>query len=389
MTTLHPSSSYRYVMCPASAQYEHLPYSFGSPEQATLGNALHEAMKQEVQRSRRVDVPTLALAYGCDEEELEKLFYATRRKLDVVRKYFPHARCEVRLGPLKLNDDFDMVGTPDVFSVPSVKLARLLDYKSGWLGDAESFRYQFMCYGLLLWATYPSIQYVDVVHLPARVSFRKFKDGFHQFFVRLSVEALHQWKERLLDELTRGNYQVGSHCQYCPGQMECPALRGTALALIGDVRKSDEFTVTVTPENVVEVHEAARALSSLLKRVQEAQRAILESWGPQQGKDGRVLGLRDVPVDEWRWSPEAARWLQRHLTREERFAVMSVSKTALERVLADHASYGTKGKHIQEVVSDLRDRGILVRKVTQRIDYLKGKQPTDKSADLLSNLKKR
>jgi hypothetical protein len=256
-----PSSSSRWIKCPASLQYKPSEEETEASKEGTTAHMLNELCWTK--GIDPLDCIGLHLnGFIVDEEMAQGTALWLQTVGDYVKR-FPGctAESEVRLG------DGEFFGTADMLLQFPHDVV-ILDYKYGHTPVEAVNNTQLLCYAaihLLRRDDHPTYHLVIVQPRNGGVkTWTATAAEVEEFYEK--VEAT------IFGDQTK--FCSGSHCNFCPGMLQCPELHQLAV----EPRPEE-----MTPEKAAAVLERAKILKKYLDKVEEYAQNVFESGGAIPG----------------------------------------------------------------------------------------------------------
>lgn len=332
--------------CPSSQLPCEHPYNPES-DAAALGKAVHEALAMMVTGPPYPDLATLAGKHDVELDELSRLYATGRDAWERLERYLApgsetktEQRLEMRGMPF--------TGTADVLTLTQTQLV-CVDWKSGRIRtDVRAQVLGYLCIARALhgprdvyrcvvaWLQYDDIETHD------------FTDGDLNAFM-----ANYHDKVRDIGKA----YAPGAACRYCQRQLVCKAkqefVQSTALAVSDCIRYGKKL---FTPERMGEVYERVKLLEKAIEQFKDAVKLHVAEHGGLDLPNGKRLVERHYQRNIY--DPRAS-WkvlTQKHgFSADEMAQVMSVSATAVKRLIGQKVGQGEKGHAQQAALQDIQD----------------------------------
>lgn len=214
-----------------------------------------------------------------EREDFAKIAYNGVRCWNALAQHFPNPICERELTDA---GTVGLTGHPDVVSIIG-KEARVLDWKTGRVeGDHTE---QLRAYAYLICKTF------DVDTVRAVVCDVRYQDIRKP--VTFTRAELAEWYQQVARRLREQGYATGSHCQYCPRAIECPAKQMLLRTIGNAVIQSDSIIANLDDEKLIRLHDAIGVLEKALTKAKDALRAEVAGRGGRiTTPDGNGLELR-------------------------------------------------------------------------------------------------
>jgi len=349
MNTIRASFLPIAAKCPgALAAGEALRVETESADVARNGSAVHEVCRSIVASGERTQTAVQAAAreHRADADEIGRMSWRAFQWWEANSGAYPGAKTEL-LMQLEAGD-YRLTGHADVVSLPSDAEVRLIDWKSGFLTDADA-EPQMRAYGLLACRTY------NVQRVTATVVW--LRDETEQTWTWTADELETWWRE-----IVRGwshwdgqTFTTGEHCRYCPRLTACPAQRALMRATVSDL-EALETGGQIEAEGVGKLYARVQVVQQMCERFRELARAVVAAHGPIPTPDGRELAL--VQQDREEIIPaEAWQTLLNIIGPDALAEACKVSKTAVLAAVAAKAPRGQKGKAKDALMDELRQGG--------------------------------
>ncbi|MFH0982810.1 MAG: DUF2800 domain-containing protein [Planctomycetota bacterium] len=351
MQTIRASFLAIAAKCPASlAVDEGLRVTSQDADVTRTGSAVHEVCRIIVATSERPQeaVTAAAARNAADPDDVGRMTWRAFQWWDANKGAYAGARTEARM-ELQAGA-YALTGHADVLSLPSGTEARLVDWKSGYLTEADA-EPQMRGYALL------AARQFGVQTVTATVVW--LRDETEQTWTWTAEELAAWWREIVGAWMHwDGNtYIAGDHCRYCPRLTGCPAQRALMRATVADLEGVDAQDASqIEPAKVGAMYGRVQVVEQLCERFRNLARAIVAASGPIPTGDGRELALveqvREVidPLAAWDTLLDA-------IGAEELAGACQISKTAVLSAVSDKASRGQKGKAKDALMGDLRAKG--------------------------------
>lgn len=351
------SSLPRFLECPSSE--EEKPYVYDPPsEAADSGSAAHVALMKMV-RGEEVDLASIAHRYQVEPDEVDALYRFGQRAWKKLVPHFPNARAEERL------EGEVARGTADIFHNDGVTMV-VGDWKSNRV--KRGYMNQLIGYAAAAVDTYgmPESGQVTVIVIWLR---------FHEYEVLNLTEAdIESFKKKVwfAEKRIGKAFAPGSACEFCPHQLDCTPRRHYLQGSAGAIQVADEEGLS--PAVLGKLYSRAKMLSKALDRYDKALRMALAN-GPLEDDAGNQLTLVEQTRDKV--DPRAA-WpiLESAGFDEDDLAgCISMSKTAVLKVVSDRAARGKKGHEKAAMMDALRGAGAVTQTTSKTIKVTNGGTP--------------
>lgn len=358
MLTLRCSGLPLAFLCPGSVRHEGLRID-ETGDAAALGTAAHEGLATLVE-SGRVDwagVAELAKLHGVAEGDLRYLLAQGQKLWAEVHQSYPNASAEHELSYTAPDKAFRLTGHVDVLGGSGGGTLHVGDWKTGRLDGDHSE--QIKGYAALALLATPGAAQATAGVLWVR-------DTEYEHYTMAAAQVA-VWLERLRAEVVDwdGTYRVGTHCQHCPRNHECPAGRAlvrrdvAAIAddgVVANVEDSDALAA-MTPDQVVDLLAKADLVAKYAERVRNAIRSHVMRNGDILGSEKRLTLQRE----ERRGLETLAAFpvLTARLEDEEMAEVIDISLAGAERIAAKKAGKGKGAAAVRELRVALDEAGAL------------------------------
>jgi hypothetical protein len=349
--------------CPASAVAPAIRIeSAGKP--ANLGNGVHEFQSGRI-GGREVDIGDIAARNDVDPEELAPACWQAWNAWTEIAAAFPDPETELALGPIVWGGDkVSLIGTADVVSRPTPSLARIGDWKSGWMdGDHEQ---QVKGYALLIACEFSGeVEAVEAVVINTRLGFKT--------VYRWDVAELESWWDRLAESVAKGadTYRPSvAACRWCRRAHECPARQQL-------VRSSSEAVLSInvsdlTPDRAAELLGRARLIQKAAEDAIEIVRAeVAAAGGSLLLSDGRTLQL--TPTTKRFIRPAPAWPILTEQCGEALVEAVTVSKTIADKIVRARAGTqrGAKKATSEKLIADLEAADAFDERIEERLEIVR------------------
>ena len=276
---LRPSSSARWIACPASARLSLQVPREESGEAAQIGTAIHSLSET---------------CWQLDQDPMDFIgktiegIVMTRENAEFALAHIRMvAALESELGTVKVeqfgvafsNDLVRVAGTADVVAFNENKsILEIADLKTGrqWV-DADSPQMKIYALGVLK-------KYLGASFETVRLTIVQPQTGDNRTHIMTATE-LHNWADNVLMPAVRAAIKDTTEptpskdaCQYCPAKMICPA-QTKALA---EVHVSADIT-TLTPDQVSDLLDKAELVEDFITALRKQATKTLEAGGVLRG----------------------------------------------------------------------------------------------------------
>lgn len=245
-------------------------------EATDLGSATHQAMVGIV-TGNELDLDTLARRWSVDRDELGVLVWFGRKAWEKLAPSFPEdeehilvleKQSAVLYQPEDGADPFMLTGGVDLGCWGSDGVDRILDWKGGRLD--HDYYHQMATYAVIRMLSDPHVREVR-----ATVVWLRDQDVENFVFTRADIPL---WIGRLRARLAeKGEFKLGTHCDYCPRAHNCPAIQAAAR----------QGVAMFSGENWVEADESQ--IADRLRALDPAARAALYRKSQQLVKFAEVF----------------------------------------------------------------------------------------------------
>ena len=342
-TTLHCSELPRVISCPASLNAPEDALKIDETgEYAAVGTAVHELMAALV-TGERLEIAVVAEKHSVDPDEAGPLYHMGRQLWERYAPVVTVLGAEVKgrvMHVLPDGTEIEVVGMCDVLAETGDEEGIVFDWKSGQIG--RDYRAQVIAYAWQHGATK-----AVTVWLRDRVVDVEDVTGDDIAKLRHDIDRAYANPEKYSP--SDGN------CMYCPRRFEpCPALvqmqKATLAIFEGDT--------SLTPEQSIALYPRVQLLEKAIKKYRANVKELLGGAnGPIATGDGREVCLAErtkAKLDAYIvWD----QWVEGGGVLEELAPALSVSKTALGKLIGAKAERGQKGKQIQAFLDRLREAG--------------------------------
>lgn len=360
MISVRCSSLDRILSCAGSIKEPDHPYRPHNPE-AAEGQAGHKAL-HSLALGQAPDLTAIADEYQVDVDELQKLYEKGQVIWEQLIEcgWLAGDRYPEEAMQSELPGGILLTGHTDLAVVRGNEWLAVLDWKLGF--KPSEHPNQIRGYARLArdrWGM-PATGYVYGIEV----------------WVRLGEAITHKFTDHQLDLLTvelqeqvrLGPKQYGpgfDACRYCPRQNACEALnewrRGSVSAL-APVSQNQP----ITRELVGSLFERKKQLDAALRQYDKVLESMLAE-GPVPMGDGRYITQQAQEVDVIRPS-EALEFFERVLEMQphELDEAVSISKTALGRVVKARVAKGQGAAAERRVITALRAKGAIRKGIRQQ-----------------------
>lgn len=333
---------------------------------ANMGNGVHQFMSTRI-GGREAVIEDIASANGVDPEELGPACGQAWNAWSEIAEAFPNPQPERYLGPIRWGvDQVSLAGTADVVSRPTLSLARVGDWKSGFSDSDHEI--QVKAYALLIAReSIGEIEVVEAVVINTRLGFKT--------VYRWDVASLESWWDRLAEKIARVEFAEtfspsASACKYCRRAHECPArqqlVRSSSESLMG------AQIVSMHPDQAADLLQRARLISKAAEDAVEIVRAeVAAAGGSLSLSDGRTLQL--TPTRK-RFIKPAEAWPI--LTRDcgaELVEAVTVSKTIADKIVRAKAGTQRAAKKAasEKLIADLEAADAFDERIDERLEIVR------------------
>ncbi len=304
---------------------------------------------------------------GLDEEQ-QQVVQLCRRYVSIIEQKTAATKyTELRLDVAGLT-----WGTGDVILIHGARecSADIVDYKFGRnaVDDAE-FNMQGWCYTVGVFTKFPSVSEIKTHFLLPRrneiTSFTFTREDYDRLVLRIATiiairKRYEDYKDENLLKATPAN------CTWCGRKATCSKLHELAL------RIAPAYDTTF---QLPEEYHASRITDPNQMAMAREVADVMGKWAASVKEHATNMVLQGVEIPGWKLSTRqgqtniqdaqaafvTAKELAPKLEVEEYLKIVSVSKTALENLVKEHAVRGTKGQVAQLLNSKLIGNGIAVR----------------------------
>lgn len=318
-------------------------------ESAETGTDVHRALA----RYPEGNAPEHILAEMDDET---RILYFTGAKMwrERLSKWMPDSDSEVPLATDDLTGHLDRLGV-----YKNETEAVILDWKTGRV-DIDNSQ-QFHGYAHLVFDAYPKMRQVTTYGAWVRTQ------EIEPYTVdRARTEA---WKLEFDERVAKwdGVFHPGTHCQGCPRQVECPALRVLARQASEIVQSEPADLSSMPGPQLVGLHRKLRTWKRLLALAEDSIEAEVRARGDVPDGEGRVLHY--VKANAPRKLDTLKAWpaLSAALTTEELAGCVTVSVGAVESTVAAKAAKGKGAAAKREIVAALDAAGAVLKGTIERL----------------------
>lgn len=331
-----------------------------SSDPAECGNVAHRWMAGYV-KGVELDQVQLANEHGVDADELRMLCAQGVKAWKELRAKagIDHALGEVEFaGSATLGDSgITIRGTLDYLQ-PVERRALIVDYKSGRV-DSD-FTHQMSGYGRLAVEEYgDEIDGVTIIVVWLRSG--------EWDITHMDVAQIRSWEEEFIRRARngRGNFNPGSHCEYCPRSAACPGRREMVRATIADLTVKGVPEIAWTPETrnemgpaIGEMYGRMKMVEGIAEQFRAAVKADVIEHGPLPIGGGRQLAISEV--NKRKLSPTFARpVLAKWLTPEEIDAETTISASGVEAAAVAKAPKGQGAATKRAMAAALEEAGAI------------------------------
>lgn len=335
-------------------------------EAARLGTAVHEVL-QPLAEGRPIvwdGIAEIAARWGVNVVELKALTAVAARLWGDVHQYFPNAMsevaCEIDFGWIKLTGHVDLVSI-------AVDVARAGDWKSG--RKDSNYAQQFRGYGALILKYAEHLREVTVTGLWLRT--REIEN------YTMDRAELERWIQEFRDKVVNwdGVYHPSDdHCPYCPRFLanDCPAgtaMARQAIAVMSDLQLTSDLENDIerfSADELIDLKKKVAFVRNSADRVDDAIRARTITLGGIVGTKEQIIvensAKREIdPQLAWPVLEAAG------FTDADKAAVIKISASAIDEVVASRTARGGKKAAIQLINEQLELAGALTRVPQERV----------------------
>lgn len=365
-------------------------------EAAAFGTAVHAALA-EWSVNREFDAaPFARMVPDADRGEFYRALSNGQRmttELTEGRKC-EHVRVERGITLKGAAGEPLLTGTADrIWTEDQGGAVAVLDYKTGW--KDHDYEWQGRGYALLGQNLFPNARQFRVHFLWTRFNSAE-TYTFNDDDLRETLAFVRHITAKG-EAGTLGDFNPGEHCNRCPRRRSCPGRMRLARSVM-------EGTLDLRPETFdrLPAEQQAVVLQRAHGLVRQAEKVAgdMKAWVKERLRDaggsmplpgGREIAL--VQTETRQLIPSKALPVLgvdnpvrgMFATDAEFDAAVSLSVTAVERVVKARASRGAKGQAVEAIMEDMRARGALetrVRETIEAVDPLKkalaeGKENSD------------
>jgi PD-(D/E)XK nuclease superfamily len=366
---LRASRTPLHMLCPASAVEPTIPVNTSSYE-ARLGTALHRLEAAAIGRGEYLDARDLALVEQVDGEELQLLAGLAWQVWEDIRERFPDPRCEVPMAQwFGSPAAIDLRGTCDLMADGGDHV-RLADWKTG--SEDGNHWDQLRAYALISLMGQPRWDraYCVVIHV------RRRRDEAVWF----DRQELLDWWDGLVSRLRQNpvTYNPGAHCRWCPRALECPAQQALlrqhvqlvySLATDGTFERLSSQS-GIRAQQLDAIRKACRTVTDAAESVRQMVAADVEAHGGVLPlPEGRELRLSRVVSQRWDYATAWPVLSQlAGIPAEQLYEAITVSKTAVEKIIREHAPRGHKSHAVDQLRELLASAGAVREEAQYRLE---------------------
>ena len=322
-------------------------------QDARTGTGAHALIGAHI-LSEPHDVNLMATQLGVPAKTLRIAYYQARSIWLRLEGFFPNPSVECSLSGLATKGTADLVSF-DYSEGGQLEYLRILDWKlnEGW------HPYQLRAYALAAVDSFgfPDCGYVDAIEawmLPGT---------YH--LTRLTEDDLEDFRTRLMAQHERAGKQfsAGRWCTYCPIRIKCTA-RDQYLQSAANALASTRGT-PLTREKLESLWPMRTVLRKALDEFDRAVKLEIESKGPLILADGGTLGFHETQTPVFEYPSAVYQALQSMDIDQD--ALISISKTSLEKAIKAKAPKGQGAARVRETMAELKQAGLVTEKTTRRL----------------------
>jgi hypothetical protein len=353
MMRVRASEVPRIASCPASIKPPEVEIadSFQSPE-ATIGEAVHKALKIYVCGGDVVDIEEIADEFDVEENQIAPLYHVGRQ---LISPYLPDIDILAVEGSYEASvDQLMLTGHPDI-----VGKLKGEDYLIiwDWKSSSPSARYEWQLKAY--WALASEVHNIDEGTLCIGWLRNKIVDK-----ITVGREDADEIWERLRWARRNPNkYNPGpDNCMFCPRRHECKAVQEMTASAARSLQSFDSDK-EIAPEELASIYPLYQTVKKKIDEYAEALKTELKIHGSLPLPDGQVIRLDErerSKIDiEKAWNEILEEWdIHEPQDIVSRIGpALSVSKTKLLKLI--QAERGQKGKARKQFTERLESVGAI------------------------------
>jgi hypothetical protein len=335
-----------------------------SNDAALAGTAAHECLQPLAERGivEWDSVEEIARRHGADPEEVRMLTALGFKLWPEVSKSFYGALSEVPL-QLEVAEGVVLTGHVDLLTVTDT-VVRAADWKTG--RKDTDYSHQMKAYAAMILLS-------DEQLVEATVTILWVRDQEVENYTMDRAQA-RAWVQELRERVIEwdGIYRPGLHCQYCQRSHECAAVAAMVrrdLAALTDpdlMARVDGDLAKMAPAEIVDIFEKADFVLRFAERARAAIKRHVELTGDVVGAGRRLTVVTETRRDV---DPTLA-WPILDLegfTDEDFAAVMTMSASKIEKLVATKAGRGNGAKAIRELAVKLEQARAIDRREIKKL----------------------
>jgi len=362
MIELRCSSLPRILSCPASLEPPTVQIQ-GDDEMARLGSAAHRLAVCTVKGEEVFydAIAATAKEFAVDADELKILSRLIELSWQPLAEHFPDPYCEISFECFDDENDIELTGHPDVFSIVGTT-AHIADFKTGRVeGDHDE---QLRGYAFLILDAYPDL--TDVWAATVHVRQRMLGDP-----IIMSRADLDQWWAGVVRTVKQTHYQPSHEaCQFCPRRHSCPARTELMRTTVQTFGCGGGAIGNLPDDQLRQGVIVARSLAKMCEDYLAAARTeVLIRGKPVDGIDATAIeGLQVTRQDRRTLTASAFDPLVQQLGMDRVKECLKISKTKIEKKIGEIAPPRGKGKLIAATLADLEAAGAVEVSVVEKLE---------------------
>lgn len=342
------SSLPRVMACPASKQAPDVDIDESS-ELATIGTAVHKVMARIV--TDNLDgVPD-----DVKDSDVKRMAW---NGLRLWQKFRDDAK--VLYVESELTSDI-IKGHPDVVFLANDRLVAL-DWKTGYIQKS----YEEQLKGYLYLADFNAPEGTELDGYVGVTGWLRWRDSYD--VAHYDQSDLVDFKRKVEAALQNDTYSPGDHCTYCPLFHDCDALTKQAGSLIA--RFTGTENLPSDPVLLGNAYEAWTQFKKFSYQYEKLLKATINTDGMVPLPDGTRLVYEDKVQHPIKASDETVNIIM-NLVGEKVWDAVSISKSAVEKVIKQEVVKGQGAKMIRNIMAQLDEAGLIEEKTVRQLTVRK------------------
>lgn len=360
------SSLPRLLSCTASAASPDVDIN-ESATIASLGSAAHEIYAAMVNEDFRQIPNTYKIAdkWGVEETELTQLAYEGFNMWQNLKNLVDVKETEYEMKSA-LSGDLTLTGHADVIGslTGAPETVVIIDWKTGY--KESSYIDQLKGYALLALIENPKATTAKLVVSWTRLGVYDVHDFTRDESVKFCAEVV----KKLAPDCEKVYVPSESNCTYCPHKYECEAKRQMMqsagrdiISIAGDGRQN-----AISMVDLARLYPKSRMLKKALDEYDRQVKEAIELNGGSIAFENGLLEMVESERSEITFNQDIiSEYVTPEVLQEIRPSV--ISKTVLEKAVADCAPRGAKGTRKENCLAALREADCIKTSTIKRLSY--------------------